>query len=636
MIRAVVIALSAVVASIVVALAVAVLFVDFDALIARYRDRAVNEASTAIGRRVEVAKVEPSWWPVGIEAKEITVEGLGHAESLQIRFEIFEILKSFGREIVVDSIVLVRPVVELTRDDKGRTSYGDVVEHLKNRPKGQREVQIDQLAIEDGIFTFIDDAAPRGTGLFFADDIDAELVGSQLTVNMGVLSETHNVELTANTGLGLTALEQVNVRIQGVPLRAMRLWLPKDSTIDVLDAELSGDLEIDENGDLMGDSNIAELGIDGVKQHAELAIEGRIGDDAIQIRTARGTMGRHSLEASGRIAKQDVRIERFRLRSGENVITGSATVRDFSNPKITFSARAKDLDVDALRAQFSGGGKGGSKVAKISVDGKIEAERGRASGVEFRELMARVHLREGKLLFETASMKAYDGRITADGTVVDLNASPLSYRLAIRFGDVDAGALFSGATSLGRTLVGKMAADLDLRAEGSTWPEIASSLTGQIGAHLEKGRFEGVNLVRQTVEPLLGALPLVQRATGIDLPQGNATEFRELGGTFYVDRGMMRIVQPLRIQTDAGTVAFTGGIGLDRKLALDGRFELTPAMIARISGGRLHPENAVPIGVELGCTLLSPCVKGVDVEEAARGLVEMQAKRSLRSLFDRL
>src|SRR5688572_24275383 len=253
-IRGVLIAVSAVLALAGIAVIAILLFVDFDALIAKHRDRALAAASEMIGRRVEAAEVETSWWPVGIEARGIAIEGLGHADALQVEVSVLEILKSFGKRIEVDSIVLVHPVVEITRDEQGRFSYEDIVEHMNRRPKapmdpktveGLKRTRFDRIAIENGTLSFVDRAAPGGTGLFFVDDIDIALeevkLGepARITVDMGVLSEADNFELSGETGalpespdqLKLPAISQADLRIQGVPLRSIRLWLPKDSTV---------------------------------------------------------------------------------------------------------------------------------------------------------------------------------------------------------------------------------------------------------------------------------------------------------------------------------------------------------------------------------------------------------------------
>src|SRR5262245_55225512 len=106
LIRDLLVGIAAVVALAAIAVIAVVLLVDFDVLISKYQDRAVEAASTAIGRTIEVGEVRPSWWPVGIEAKDVTIEGIAHADALEFEVSLFELMRSFGKEIEVDSIVL--------------------------------------------------------------------------------------------------------------------------------------------------------------------------------------------------------------------------------------------------------------------------------------------------------------------------------------------------------------------------------------------------------------------------------------------------------------------------------------------------------------------------------------------------
>src|SRR5688572_20194998 len=354
-IRWILAAIGAVIAVTVLATAAIVLFVDFDALITKHKDRMVAAASASIGRPVRIAEVDASWWPVGIEARGVEIEGLGHAEALELEVSIWDIVKSLGKEVLVDSISLRHPIVEIARDENGRLSIADILEHMKNRPKTPmdpntaemlKRARIDSIAILDGTITFTDRAAPGGTGLFFIDDIDATWADvalgapSTFEVKMGVLDRTHNFELAGRTGplssdpaaLALPEILQGNLRIEGVPLRGARLWLPKDSPIAVMDSELFADVELTEKRELMADANITEVVYADTKPRvARATIEGTAQADALDIRTGRLWFGDEVVKLEGRIDRKDIDLvfdtDPIDLARLEIVPRGPATVQ---------------------------------------------------------------------------------------------------------------------------------------------------------------------------------------------------------------------------------------------------------------------------------------------------------------------
>ncbi len=608
----------------------------------------------------------------------------------------------------MNQIVLVHPVVEITRDENGRFSFADILEHLKRRPQTPmspkteawlKRARIDRVAVENGVLSLVDRAAPGGTGLLFIDRLDAALehvalgAPASFSLDMGFLSRTPNFELEGRTGPLPETLEmktipelvEAHLKIDDVPLRALRLWLPAGSTVDVINSELSADVELTKKGALGGRATIADLVVSGSSpEKAELVLDGALTPGTLDLSRARATFGDAAVWGQGRVelpragrpgslaitfrsdridlaklgiavkpaslsingrlsgptsdpAEQVVEVQDLRLKAGDLAVTGSGAIDGLSRPRIRFELRSPDLDVDALRATFpgtrEGSGSKGATSSQVTVDGHLAAAKGRMAGIPFTDLNAHVVVKDGKATIELAHVDTYGGRLIADGTRVDFGADPIGYRVALRFAGVDAAGLFSGATALGRTLDGELDAKIDLSGRGGDWSQLAPTLTGRIDGSLAHGRFRGVNLVRAVAEPLAEALPIIERATGVRLPAGTDTQFEELSAVFRVDGGMLRLQQPMTVKTDAGTITFTGAIGLDRRLDLTGRFELTPQLIETITGGKLTPASAVPVGLQLGCTLLAPCVSGVDVKEAVAALATGEAKRTLKQVL---
>jgi vacuolar-type H+-ATPase subunit H len=104
---------------------------------------------------------------------------------------------------------------------------------------------------------------------------------------------------------------------------------------------------------------------------------------------------------------------------------------------------------------------------------------------------------------------------------------------------------------------------------------------------------------------------------------------RNLAGQFEIADGKARLKQPMKLDTPDGPVTLDGYIGLDKALNMKGTFEVTPAMVAQVSGGKLKLGKNAPVGLVLGGTVDAPEVSGVEVGDLVEALLRQSAAGQL-------
>lgn len=718
LLRGIAIVLAAFVLLAAVAIGAAALLVDFDALIAKYRDQAVASASDALGREVRVDEVDPSLFPTfGLVARGIRIAGpegrsrdsMLRIEAVRIDVSLLRVLTSLGKEIQVDGIALAKPRLSVSRDQQGRMSFADIQARLSRKgaggppnPKAERIVQgarVRVISVEDGAVSFVDQAAPEGKGRLYATGIDGAIRGvalgepAQISLKMALLSEKRNVDLKAETAplpeslerMGPPSIRVAHLEMDSVPLRALSAWIPGNLDGARLSSSLSmtgaadriegtasvgglsidrgepleiraetalhrtGDaLEIDELDVALGDAALRATGridLPGDRNPGELDVS--FSTDRIDL-TALGSLlpgitisaEPAALEVAGRLkgpataSGATLDVQRAEIVIGETEIQGTAEVRGVTSPRIRFALTSPYLDLDELRDAIETEQKeprAGEPTAQkkeassLLATGTLAAPAGRVAGQRFENLDGRIRLQDGRLLVESLSLDTLGGRIALGGSSLNLTAEPAAYTIRANLRGLDVGRLLQGSAKLALPLTGGLDASIDLTGRGGAWAEVSRSLQGRFDGKVRAGRIEGINLAAAVIGPLASALPFVAGVSGVEIPTGDVTEYQTIEGSFRVGAGDITLAQPLRIATNLGVVVLGGRIGLDERLDLTGAYELSPETVSALTGGKVRPPEAVPIGLKVGCNVKEPCIQGVDVEAAVVKLVEMYA-----------
>jgi hypothetical protein len=90
--------------------------------------------------------------------------------------------------------------------------------------------------------------------------------------------------------------------------------------------------------------------------------------------------------------------------------------------------------------------------------------------------------------------------------------------------------------------------------------------------------------------------------------------------------GKLRLQKPIEADTPLGKMKIEGTTGLDAKLDLRSTLQLTPQMIATMTGGKVKVKEPVPVPMKIGGTWDKPQVSGIDVKSLLAAVIGDAAK----------
>ena len=263
--------------AIVVAVLVAVVFVLSLVLDSILTKRAQAEAATLsqqLGRPVSIERVSTSIFTglgatvTGLEVGAAPDEGvpLAQVKEVGVKVGALRALFSMGKDIVVRSVEVAEPMVNVVRLPDGTTNLERLQTRLaeqekkskpaeppSNEPKDLSAVRVDHAEITNGRVQLIDRSTGKTRQLGISDldiTLDDLRAGKPLdiVVKAALLAEKQNLELRLHTAPLPKTLqptpEKLMVKIQPVDLAPLGPFLPKDARLEAgkLDADWSAEL----------------------------------------------------------------------------------------------------------------------------------------------------------------------------------------------------------------------------------------------------------------------------------------------------------------------------------------------------------------------------------------------------------
>jgi AsmA protein len=259
--------------TVVVAVLVAVLFVAslvLDSILTRRAQAEAATLSQQLGRPVKVARISTSFLTglgatvTGIEVGAAPDEGvpLAQVKELSVRVAALRALVSLGKDIVVRSVEVTEPVVNVVRLEGGTTNLERVQTRLAQQttapessaePRDLSAVRVDHAEVTDGRVRLVDRSTNQTRELGVSDldvTLDDLRVGKPLevVVKAALLAEKQNLELRIRTApLPVTLQptpERLMVKVQPVDLAPLGPFLPKDARLEAgrLDADWTAEL----------------------------------------------------------------------------------------------------------------------------------------------------------------------------------------------------------------------------------------------------------------------------------------------------------------------------------------------------------------------------------------------------------
>jgi hypothetical protein len=386
-------------------------------------------------------------------------------------------------------------------------------------------------------------------------------------------------------------------------------------------------------------------------QHRTIIASGRAQVDALRLH---GEPADGGFEFSGRFAPHDPSLSRFEVKDlklkGAGIDLGGTASLQAQPRRVEFAVAGPLLDLETVLGPPQKGPERREKqekqekrgnqvvlpeglrnqVADVEADGTIKVDRLVNGRLEVRGLQAHAVLRNGQLELETARARLWQGTVDASGTRLNLNAARPEWNLRATLQGIDMGKAMAEISDEAPPLQGQVDSNLTVVGRGSSWEEVAPTVSGRGTVTLKGGVLTSVDLGGRVASGLAQGLHMVGMF-GEAKEDGSAKGRTPLGNvttSFTVRNGWLDLENPLSINSPFGAVNLKGRIGLSQQLDLHGRVSLSPPFLSKTLGAfRLHPRVAVGVPVAVGGTLDQPTVTLLKSKESASEVQEKGGQR---------
>lgn len=481
------------------------------------KELVAERVESALGRKVSFGEVGLSFrGGLGARVTQLRV-GDDPAYSAQdfVRSEAVDVLiriwpALFG-EIEVDRVVLRRPSIRVVKTAAGLStdSLGGGARQETAPAEGggaSRALLVALVDVSDGEIHYLDRTASPPTEFEVRDlDVRASDLATDRPVRFeleaAVLgAERQNLEVAGTLGPLGSDDPRADLSLSLAPLLAEKaLALPplRDALPQGLVA--SGPLELEAKAE----GSAANLRFQADLDAGAAAV--KLGESFDK---ARGVPLRLSLR--GERKGDALELERADLVLGDAVLHGNASLASLEKKKGTFQ-----LASDTLPLAPFGAGEPGEALRDVKLDGSLAGSRttarlrsaaGSLRGTDYRDLAADLAVADGRVEIEKASLRAWDGELSAAGTY-DTGAAQPRFDVRTQVQKVRVEQLLAGRSpALARVLSGELDTRLDLRGAGSSWDQIRPLLNGSGDLRLSDGLLREFNAVGDTLRAF-AALP---------------------------------------------------------------------------------------------------------------------------------
>jgi len=687
---------AALVALLVLAVVAAVVLLDSETVARRAVALVMPKVSAALGREAALASARLELFPeTRVSLSGLRIAGrpgeppLVELEALRLHVALWPLLRSLGKDVEVESIVLVRPVVALVKARDGTWSW-EGLGPSAGPPSGvpapaapaaapsggggaAPSVAIRSFRIEKASIRVIDrSAGSDDAGLALSElDLRATGVGPGLpldaSLDAALAGRTQNVHArlsVARVPSGLPATAAAWPSVQGeltlgpIALERFRALFPSD-----LGAIVRG-----------GSAKLAaRLVTQGSAGAPAYRLEGDGSLDGVKLRgqSASGRFRATAAWSPGRPAHSRVDVTDLALRGPGLDLGGNASL-ETEPVRAWFVLTGSQLDLDAIMgvlpespaaapaptatpAPPAGAPAPASDEllpASTRKDLSAAAARGQVALAEVRsgslvltDVKAKVALAAGVLTLETLDAAAYGGRISGGGTRVNLAPREPTWKLAARMDGLDvAKALTAFSPGKPSPVEGELDGTIGLDGAGVDWARVRDRLEGTVALSMPKGALTTTDLGDEVLGGLskaLAAMGKAGRAEKVAGAKGGRTEWKDLSAEFDVKDGWMRTRKPVAFGSGAGAVSLGGRLGLDGRLDLDGKVAVPKAALGSSAAGLPLPAT-LEVPVALTGTLGKPSV-GVRAGDALSGAAKAHAgelekagKKTLKDVLRKL
>lgn len=411
-------------------------------------------------------------------------------------------------------------------------------------------------------------------------------------------------------------------------------------------SRIAGDLNV---------KNLSEPVLDVKLTQVELAFDDVRGLSASAADLPAGGRFKGSLAMSGDTKKSasvkaGVKIDS--LTAADSSLKGQIDIENLDKPRFNLNLTADKLNIDRLREAFSSDTDEKTKkkkddnphglsketralLADVNGKGSLNAARAIVKGIPVTNFKGALTMTRGKLAFDTLEFNIYGGTMTATGSAVDLPAERTAYDLKLAGKDIDLGAALAEQTGLGRIFSGSCSPKLEVKGRGLAAGDFAVSAEGPAELKFKSFAVSTIDVLG----PIGDAVNKTGKLPGMKLGTASVEKGLNLQGFTALTKflgGRLRLEKPIDADTPFGKMNITGSAGMDAGMDFTSTLQLTPAMVAKLTGNKIKVKEAVPVPLKIGGTWDKPKVSGVDVGKLVTALVAAAGKDALAGAVDDL
>jgi uncharacterized protein involved in outer membrane biogenesis len=522
------------------------------------KELVAERVESALGRQVSFGEVGLSFrGGLGVRVTDLRVgddpaysaEDFVRSEAVDVLIRIWPAL--FG-EIEVGRVVLRHPSIRVIKTAKGLSTDslgGGAPEPAPSAEEAgpSRALLVALVDVSDGEVRYVDRTAKPPLELAVNDlDVRASDLSTDRPVHFEIEAavlgaERQNLDVTGTLGPLDSDDPRADLSLSLAPLLAEQaLALPPLRAALPQDLAASGPLELEAK---------AEGSAANLRFEADLDAKGAAVKLGEGLDKAPGVPLHLSLR--GERKGDALELEQADLVLGDAVLHGSASIASLAKQKGSFQ-----LASDTLPLAPFGAGERGEALRDVKLDGSLAGPRttarlrsaaGSVRGTEYRDLAADLDVSDGRIEIQKASLRAWDGELSATGSY-DTGAAQPRFDVRTQVQKVRIEQLLAGrAPALARVLSGQLDTQLDVRGAGSTWDQIRPLLNGSGNLRLSDGLLRQFNAVGDT----LRAFAAVPALTGSGLGRFVAghpklfgaedTAFRELVTGIQIQDGWVNL-----------------------------------------------------------------------------------------------
>lgn len=659
--------LGGLVAVVIVVVGAAVLLLQTGPASARVRDLVVPKVSAALGREVTVQGVRLRVLPnPRVALTGTTIAGrpgeppLANVASFDVQVGLWPLLRSFGKEIRIDGITLVRPELNLVRARNGTWNFeglggGGAPAKKEAEPAPAKEggasearLVVAKARIEDGSVRVVDASQGQGAAAVALTHLDVTASGGlgeplDAKLSAALASEQRNVELSVSSrrlpeklGPGTYPPLEGRFALKGIELQRLRGLLPANLAQMFTGGRVDCEAKVTTEG---ADSTAVAYRLDGDGKLSELKLRGE------------PASGGFSLHARADPARGSMKLEVTKLAvKGPGVDLGGTATLETKPTRATFAIAGPLLDLGTVLGLAPAGPATAAappppkaqsdallppalahEVEQVTVRGTIEIAKLVNGKLTANDVKARAALQGGVLTVEDATAGLYGGRLNAGGTTVAVSEPHPHWKLKARLDAVDLEQAFTAVTGKA-PLTGKTSGSLDLAGVGANWNEVRNAITGVGALSLKQGALTTKDLGGDALGAVAQGLQAIGKggaAGSVKGLEGGKTTLRDLSTSFTVKDGFLTLTKPLAFTTSAGSVRLGGRVGLAQQLALEGSIQLSKDALAQLGVPALAQGGGLELPMKIGGTMEAPQPSfdaSKAVSGAARGVVAGKQK----------